>query len=164
MTALALRPADPADVQTLFAIRCSVRENHQSREELADLGLTPASVAAMIADRDYITTLVTSPNPPGDRVLGFTMARISEGYILACFVRPEAQGQGVGRAAMAAAESGLAQAGVGWAWLSTGPGETLRAPGFYHHLGWREDGRLADGQIRFVKDLSPLALGRLPKA
>ena len=37
-----LRTATKEDVETLFDIRCSVVENHQSREELATLGMLAA--------------------------------------------------------------------------------------------------------------------------
>lgn len=144
-----LRPATTDDVETLFAIRCSVRENYQSREELAGLGITPGTVKAMLMSGEYVATLAIVDGQP----VGFTMAHIPEGYILACFVRPEFEGRGVGRAVMRAAEEGLRAAGVTSAWLSTGQEPGLRAPGFYRHLGWQEDGHLEDGQLRFTKQL-----------
>jgi hypothetical protein len=55
---------------------------------------------------------------------------------------------------METAEAGMRDAGVERAWLSTGPGETLRAVGFYRHLGWIDDGHLEDGQVRFTKRLA----------
>ena len=144
-----LRSASVSDVETLFDIRCSVTENHQSREELASLGVTVASVKAMIESGDYVTTIADKDEQP----VGFTMAQISEGYIFACFVRPESEGQGIGRALMDAAEEGLRRAGVKQAWLSTGPEQEFRAIGFYRHLGWADNGYLEDGQIRFTKTL-----------
>lgn len=137
------------DVETLFDIRCSVRENHQSREELADIGVTTQSVREMIAGGDYVTIIAVEDA----RAVGFTMAQISEGWVFACFVRPAFEGRGVGRVLMNAAEAGLRSAGVKRVWLSTGPGEHLRAMGFYRHLGWRHDGYLGDGQLRFTKEL-----------
>ena len=144
-----LRSATVDDVESLFDIRCSVTENHQSREELAILGVTVASIKEMIESGDYITTVAESDERP----VGFTMAQISEGYIFACFVRPEFEGQGVGKALMDAAEEGLRKEDVKKAWLSTGPGQGLRAIGFYRHLGWGDSGYLEDGQIRFTKYL-----------
>ena len=113
------------------------------------LGITEESVGRMIAGGDYVTTI----SEHAGQAVGFTMAQISEGYIFACFVRPGFEGRGFGRALLQAAESGLRRAGVTRAWLSTGGEEDLRAAGFYRHLGWKEDGYLDDGQIRFVKDL-----------
>ena len=103
----------------------------------------------MLLGGDYVTTIADLD----DLSVGFSMAQISERYVFACFVRPEYEDQGVGRALMKAAEEGLLGAGVTSAWLSTGSEQDLRAPGFYRHLGWSADGFLDDGQIRFVKSL-----------
>jgi len=43
-----IREAQLEDIETLFNIRTSVIENHQSREELATLGITPETVAEML--------------------------------------------------------------------------------------------------------------------
>lgn len=43
-----VRTATVADVDTLFDIRTSVRENYMSRAELAAIGVTPASVSALL--------------------------------------------------------------------------------------------------------------------
>lgn len=144
-----LRAAMPDDVETLFEIRCSVRQNYQSREELAELGVTPASVRAMIEGGDYVTTLAEIAGQP----VGFCMAQCSEGYVFALFVRPGFEGRGIGRALMQDAEAGLLRAGITEAWLTTGGDPSLRALGFYHHLGWIEDGRFDDGQVLLRKTL-----------
>ncbi|APX93773.1 hypothetical protein BWR19_12950 [Halomonas sp. 1513] len=146
-----LRPATTADIETLFDIRCSVTENHQSRDELAGLGITVESVGEMVASDDYVTTIAEVEC----QAVGFSMAQVSEGYVFACFVRPGFHGQGVGGALMRAAEEGLRRAGVKQAWLSTSEDEGFRAPGFYRHLGWVDSGYLEDGQIRFTKVLAP---------
>lgn len=146
-----LRPATPDDAETFFTIRCAVRENHYSREELAALGITPERVAEMLRSGDYISTIAEMDGRP----VGITMAQLSAGFIEECFVLPEYEGRGVGRAVMAAAEQGLRAAGVTQAWLSTGPTPDIRAMGFYRHLGWKEDGLLEDGQVRFIKELAP---------
>ena len=145
-----IRHATESDVETLFEIRCSVRENFQSREELAQLGITPESVAAMIRGGDYVSLVAEV----GEGPVGFTMAKISEGYVFACFVRPSHEQQGVGRMLMEKTEGELRQRGLTCAWLSTGPGEELRAVGFYQRLGWGRQGHLDDGQIRFETDLT----------
>lgn len=149
MSALSIRSATAADVETLFAIRCAVRENHQSRAELAALGIDAESIRAAIERGDYITTIAEIDG----RAVGFSMAQISAGYVFATFVLPDHEGRGVGRAVLAAAEDGLRSRGVASAWLSTGADEKLRAVGFYRHLGWVDAGFLPDGQRRFEKAL-----------
>ena len=149
MKSLKLRPACATDAETLFDIRCSVVENYQSREELTRLGITPESVRDMIEGGDFITTIADEDG----QSVGFAMAQISEGYVFACFVRPEFEGGGFGRVLMDTTEEGLRREGVQKAWLSTGPEPELRAAGFYLHLGWYKDGYLDDGQIIFRKTL-----------
>lgn len=155
-----LRSASVNDVEVLFYIRCSVTENHQSPEELAVLGITIESVKEMIESGDYITIIAEKENQPA----GFIMAQISEGYILACFVRPGFESRGIGRTLMNAAETGLHRAGVKQAWLSTGSEPHLRAIGFYRHLGWVDSGYLEDGQIKFTKTLQAAEQGSEPDA
>ncbi len=146
-----LRSAAPSDVDALFEVRCSVAENHQSREELAELGITPASVARMIQGGDYITLIAELGGEP----VGFTMVEVSENYLFACFVRPAFENRGIGRALMEQTEEELMRRGVTSIWLSTGAEPDLRAVGFYENLGWSRDGFLDDGQIRFIKQLLP---------
>ena len=55
------------------------------------------------------------------------------------------------RRLMAEAEDWLFGQGWDQIWLATGGDESLRALGFYGHLGWVPAGVLDDGQIRFVK-------------
>lgn len=148
---MTLRPATESDVETLFEIRCSVIENHQSREELADIGITPDSVAEMIRGSGYVAFIAEVEG----QAVGLIMAEVSEGYIYACFVRPAFEGRGIGRALMEATEEVLRNRGVKEAWLSTGAGDNLRAIGFYTRMGWVRNGFLDDGQIRFEKKLVP---------
>ena len=44
-----VRVAQSTDIEMMFDIRTSVIENHQSREEITALGITPESVAEMLA-------------------------------------------------------------------------------------------------------------------
>lgn len=126
-----LRSASVSDVEKLFDIRCSISENHQSGEEFAILGVTVGSVKEMIESGDCVTTIAEKEEQP----VGFTKAQLSQGYIFACFARPEFEGQGIGRALMDAAEEGLRRAGLKQAWLSTGPEQDLCAFGLYRYLG-----------------------------
>ncbi|HSG40598.1 MAG TPA: GNAT family N-acetyltransferase, partial [Thermoanaerobaculia bacterium] len=77
-----------------------------------------------------------------------------EGSIFAMFVRPGYEGRGLGRALMREAEAWLFVEGWEEIWLLTGSDPALRANGFYRHLGWRDAGLQADGQIKYVKGRS----------
>ena len=58
-----IRIAQAEDIEILFEIRTSVVENHQSREEIAELGITPASVRKMLATdcRAWIAEIDNQP-------------------------------------------------------------------------------------------------------
>ncbi len=82
-----IRPAEPADVPTLFHIRTSVRENHLSREQLASLGITEASIAEMISAGPCAWVAVS-----GDEVVGFSMIDSAEGSLSLPLFFPRTRG------------------------------------------------------------------------
>jgi GNAT superfamily N-acetyltransferase len=120
---------------------------------LAAFGITPEAVATLLRSGRTAAFLATS----GDRALGFSMARADLEDIFALFVRPEAQNGGLGSRLLAEAERWLTDKEVRSAWLLTGDESGPRAAAFYEKRGWRREGRLADGQIRFSKRLHDTA-------
>jgi ribosomal protein S18 acetylase RimI-like enzyme len=145
---MTLRDATPADVSDLFDIRCSVRENHMPREQLAQVGITPETVAAMISGGDYATVVLEESGA----AIAFAMARVHDGYVFAVFVRGGWERRGNGSAVLVELENRLRQHGVQRASLSTGR-EAQRAHAFYCKHGWQSTGTLPDGQIRYEKGL-----------
>ncbi len=146
------RPAIPSDVESLFSIRTSVTENHQSREQHAALGITPETVSAMLASPRYACYIAEVDGIPA----AFSMTEFQEGrgaYLFALFVRPEYENHGLGRTLLNLTEQTARAKGHTRLWLSTGNGPNLRAHGFYQHLGWRQEGILPDGQAIFRKRL-----------
>ncbi len=141
-----IREAQIEDIETLFNIRTSVIENHQSREELVTLGITPETVANMLQTdcRAWIAEI-------DERPIAFSMANAAEKTIFAMFVLPSFEGRGAGRALMQQAEQWLWSQGVEEIWLLTGNDSNLRAYGFYLHLGWTPTDIEPDGQIKFLK-------------
>jgi GNAT superfamily N-acetyltransferase len=141
-----IREAQIEDIETLFNIRTSVIENHQSREELVALGITPETVAEMLQTdcRAWIAEIDEQP-------IAFSMANAAEKTIFAMFVLPSFEGRGAGRALMQQAEQWLWSQGVEEIWLLTGNDSNLRAYGFYLHLGWTPTDIEPDGQIKFLK-------------
>ncbi|WP_142850748.1 GNAT family N-acetyltransferase [Telmatospirillum sp. J64-1] len=139
-----IRPATEADAPALFAIRTSVRENHQSIEELAAIGVTLQSVAEMLRAGTARAWIAESGSEP----VAFAMARGNA--VFALFVHPAHEGRGLGKALLHRAEDWLFRQNEE-IWLATGGDPALRAHDFYRRQGWQEAGRLADGQIRYVK-------------
>jgi GNAT superfamily N-acetyltransferase len=143
-----LRRVEARDIPTLFHLRGAVRENRITPAELAELGITPAGVAALL-DAEAAGWIAEEDGSP----LGFTMA-LRGGELFTMAVLPEAEGRGIGARLLDAAETWLAAQGVDQAWLLTPPDPALRAPGFYAARGWTPDGPdEATGEMRYVKRL-----------
>lgn len=79
-----IRPAQVIDVSSIFDIRTSVTENHLSREELKQMGITEEVVSDMIQ-----TSLCTWVAIENEKVIGFSMILPNEGCLFAAFVLPE---------------------------------------------------------------------------
>ena len=145
-----IRAAQQKDIETLFEIRTSVRENYQSREEIAELGITPDSVAEML-QTDCQAWIAEIDNQP----IGFAIANKTEKTILGLFVLPSFEGRGAGRALMQLAENWLWSHDIEEIWLLTDRNPKFRAYGFYLHLGWipigiESDG-MFEGEMKFIK-------------
>jgi GNAT superfamily N-acetyltransferase len=149
-TVMNIRIAQVKDIETLFEIRTSVRENHQSREEIAALGITPETVATMLQ-----TECAAWIAEIDDQPIAFAIANATAETIFGIFVLPDFEGRGVGRALMQKAEQWLWSQGCEEIWLLTGNDPNLRAYGFYCHLGWTPVGVEQQGgmpgEMKFVK-------------
>ena len=126
------RRARPADAAALFRVRVSVRENYQSEAGLAEVGVTPGSVAALLESSDARGWCIEADGA----IVAFALARVSERDLFALFVDPGHQGRGYGTALLARAVRWLHASGIDTARLSTG--RRTRAIDFYLKRGWRD--------------------------
>lgn len=143
---ITIRSATPSDINTIFDIRTSVKENSLSHEQLNDMGITPDAIAQAITAAPCCWVAEVD-----EVIAAFAMADIEEGSVFALFVRPECEGYGVGRLLMAKAEAFLFTQHQ-TIWLETSANS--RASGFYRQLGWLAVQELPDGDMRFEKHLS----------
>lgn len=145
-----IRIAQQDDIETLFEIRTSVIENYQSRQEIAQLGITPESVAQMLA-----TNCCAWIAEIGNQPIGFSMANATEKTVLGLFVLPAFEGRGVGRALIQVAEQWLWSQGIEEIGLVTENNPNFRAYGFYLYLNWVPVGIESDGngrgEMKFIK-------------
>ncbi|MDF3864608.1 GNAT family N-acetyltransferase [Pseudomonas denitrificans (nom. rej.)] len=143
-----IRRATPADIDTLFDIRTSVRENHLSREQMAELGITPQVLTEAIktAPCAWVAEIEGVAG-------GFAMVDTQEGELFALFVRPECEGLGMGSLLLAAAEEQLFRE-HGNIWLVTDGGDGIRANAFYRRHGWQLSGRVDERDVRYEKSRS----------
>ena len=141
------RVATARDIPALFAVRTSVRENHLDLAQLADRGVTPRTIADMIASGDARAWVIEEHGA----VVAFAMADARTGTVFALFVRPEAEGRGNGRALLAVAEEWLFDAGWETIWLQTGRDPHIRAHRLYRAAGWQLVGEADHDDVRYEK-------------
>jgi len=141
-TEITLREATAADVLGIFRVRTAVTENALTLAELADRGLTPASVADSFA-RDGKGWVAVER----DAIVGFAIAWRAAGKVDALFVLPSHERRGIGGRLLDLALAWLSANGAAQAWLTTGA--QTQAAGFYRRRGWEQAGIMSNGEIRF---------------
>lgn len=143
---ITIREAKLEDVEILFRIRTSVVENYRSREQLAEMGVTPQTVTRML-QTDCQAWIAEQNQKP----VAFSLANAVDHTVFALFVLPACEGQGIGGQLMQRAEDWLWQQGAAEIWLLTGNNPQFRAYGFYLHRGWQPVGHASDRQMKFIK-------------
>ena len=138
-----IRPATVADVAAIFRVRTAVKENVLTLQELAELGVTPDTIAELIRSTPCIWVAEAD-----GQVVGFAMVEGETACLFAAFVLPQYEGRGMGRDLVAVCEQALFRDHA-LAWLET-DGRS-RAAGFYRHLGWAHAADLVDGDVRLEK-------------
>lgn len=140
-----LRTAGVADIEALFEIRTSVTQNHLSRAELTDLGITHSSLAQMLAQTRCAWLIENST-----QALGFAMVDADAGELFALFVRPQWAGQGIGSRLLVAAENSLFKQHTK-IYLITDGDPAVRANQFYLRHGWHLAGAIDERDVRYEK-------------
>ena len=140
-----IRPIQEDDLPEVFAVRVATWHNAYGAEELTQMGITTASVANLMktTHRGWLAEDVTG------KVVGFAMGNRANGEMWVIAVLKVFEGQGIGRRLLAQVEQWLFEHDWQEIWLTTDPDETMRAVGFYRHLGW-EDWKMQDGD-RFMR-------------
>lgn len=131
-----IRPALPADIPRLAAIRAAVRENRLS---------DPASIAP--ADYEpYISRGHLWVAEEGRAVLGFAALEADAASVWALFVDPQAEGRGIGRLLLARLVAEARALGLPALALSTEEGS--RAERLYRATGWTAGHEDQQGMLR----------------
>lgn len=145
MTHATLRLASPDDIELLFDIRTSVAQNHLSREQLNEMGITATALAEAIAQAPCAWLAEWQ----GEAV-GFAMVDLEEGEVFALFIRPGHEGKGLGRLLLQQAEQALFQQHE-VIHLTTDGDPAIRANGFYQRLGWAVVAAVDERDVRYEK-------------
>lgn len=138
-----IRLATPSDLPFITHIRTSVKENHLSVEQMADMGITEASVAEMITASPCCWVALAD-----GQIVGFAMINNDDGSLFAAFVLPTHEGKGIGKSLVQIAENELFL-NHKLAWLETG--QSTRAAGFYRGMGWGNEKIISPDYIRLEK-------------
>lgn len=125
-----------SDIEEIFDVRGATPENAISRERLAAMGITPASVAQHLAagaTRGWVCSC-------GSRIVGFCIAESATGEVLVLAVLPDFERRGIGKTLLSLAVNWLRSFRPTRVWLGASSDPTTRAHGFYRSLGWRPVG------------------------
>ena len=125
-----IRAARKADAAQMMEVRLAVLENAMTLESLHELGITVESVADML-ENTHVSFCAEDQN----RLAGFSMGDRADGSVFALFVRPEYEGQGLGKALLNATVEALWEDGK-HAFLKLRTGPQTRAYTFYIMQGW----------------------------
>ncbi len=138
-----IREAVIKDIQQIQQVRNAVRENRLSSPDL----VTDTDCAEYLTVRGKGWVCETE-----GRIVGFSIADLKGHNIWALFIRPEFEGNGIGRQ--------LHDVMLDWyfsrtketVWLGTAP--NTRAETFYRNAGWTETGIHGKGEIKFEMTFS----------
>ena len=140
MTDLEFREIRVADIEALFDVRASTRQNPLSRANLSHLGITPDTTASALRSGALVGSVCTC----NGRVVGFCSADPHTGEVLVLAVLPDFEGRGIGKHLLALVVAHLQNAGRTRVWLAAAADPAIRAHGFYRALGWRPTGECTD--------------------
>lgn len=140
---ISIRDATEDDIPAIFEVRTSVRENHLSVEQMAEMGVTFETIGEALREHPCIWVAAKE-----DQIVGFSMVDVENSCMFAAFVRPEHEGLGVGRQLVERAEAFLFERHP-LIWLETDG--SSRAAGFYERLGWKRTEELESGDVRLQK-------------
>ena len=133
------------DLPEIFSVRVATWHNERGVEELESMGITISSVTAMLEVGSHRGWLCEVDG----RIVGFAMGDKQAGEMWVIAVLQDFEGRGIGRKVLFEVESWLKSCGWEEIWLTTDVDESLRAVGFYRHLGWK-DWKIEGGD-RFMK-------------
>jgi GNAT superfamily N-acetyltransferase len=132
---MVFREIEKSDIKDIIDIRVSTKENHFSMADLAQVGVTPESIAEWLEDsvKGWLCEISGKP-------VGFAMAdsKTAEVLVVACY--PEFEKKGIGRALMHIIQDWLWSFGHDEIWLWSDPDPCIRAYGFYRKLGYEPTG------------------------
>jgi len=140
---IALRLATENDIEVIFDIRSSVKENHLSKQQLTELGITEPVILSLIQNTSTVWLAEVQ-----HQVCGFSIVDLTEGSIFAMFVHPDFEAKGVGTALLKKAEDLLFNSCQE---ICLETDQKSRAFEFYLRQGWCVSEYFDNGDVRMLK-------------
>ena len=147
-----IREIEKSDIKDILDIRVSTKENHFSMTDLAEVGVTPESVAEWLdgSVKGWLCEISGQP-------VAFAMAdsKTAEVLVIACY--PKFEKRGVGKALMKKVHNWLWSFDHNEIWLWSDPDPGVRAYGFYRKLGYEPTGAIKgnDEMLKLARKASP---------
>ncbi len=132
------REATSSDIPKIQTVRNSVKENV----------LSNPSVVTDVDCEEYLTRRGKGwVCEVQEKIIGFAIADLKDDNIWALFILPDHEGKGIGKQLHDQMLNWYFQQNKNSVWLSTSP--NTRAERFYRKAGWKEKGKLPNGEIKF---------------
>jgi GNAT superfamily N-acetyltransferase len=132
---MVFREINKSDINDILDIRVSTKENHFSMEDLAEVGVTPESIAEWLDGSVKGWVCEVSGKP-----VGFALADSESAEVLVVACYPEFERKGIGKALMSLVHDWLWSFDHEEIWLWSDPDPGVRARGFYRKLGYEPTG------------------------
>ncbi|HEX8574890.1 MAG TPA: GNAT family N-acetyltransferase [Flavobacterium sp.] len=135
---ITFREATPEDIPKIQVVRHTVKENTLSNPGL----VTDQDCFEFITNRGkgWVAEI-------NEEIVGFAIADLQDENIWALFVKPEFEGQGIGKHLQQIMLQWYFAQGKIYVWLGTAP--NTRAALFYRKSGWTENGTNGPNEIKF---------------
>ena len=136
MEPFTVRAARPEDIEAMYHVRASTRQNPIAKAKLMEWGITPESFASGLADQ----TIISHVCDASGAVVGFCNASPPTGEVLVLAVLAKFERKGLGLQLLRETINQLRTLGCGKIWLAADPKPEIRAHGFYRANGWIPNG------------------------
>ena len=140
---ITLRLATKDDIEVIFDIRTSVKENHLSKQQLTELGITESVILDLIQNTSTVWLAELQ-----HQVCGFSIVDLTDGSVFAMFVHPDFEAKGVGTALLKKAEDLLFES---FQEICLETDQKSRAFEFYLRQGWRVSAYFDNGDVKMLK-------------
>lgn len=133
------------DIDSIFKIRISTRENKVTMRDLEKLGITPESTREALKEeiKGWVCLDLNKP-------VGFSSGNIKTGEVIVLAVLPEYEGKGIGKNLVQKVQNWLFEQGHEQLFLFANYDSNVRAHGFYRKIGWQPTGEKTGNEEKLI--------------